>query len=289
MAAHILHVDAPPGSRSCLVADSPHSGTQYPADFNYACDFHELKKAEDTAIDRLFGFFPALGAPFLQADFPRAYVDPNRKDTVTQKLAQEGDQPYVGSETGLVRRKCTPRSSQHVYDRTLSLSEVFNRVAACHKPYHDKLAQLLDETVREKGRVVHVNCHSMPSTLQRGTKQNPFDVIIGTYDGATCDAAIAKKLQQLFTAHGYKCAIDVPGYRGAEIITRHGDPAHHRHSLQLEINRALYMNEDTLVLKPEAVTVKAGLQSIMADFAAWCDAQPGLQSTATPKPPKSAR
>jgi len=283
--ARILHVDAPTAKRGCVVADSPHSGTQYPADFNYACDLHELKKAEDTAVDRLFGFFPALGVPFLQADFPRSYVDPNRKDNVTDKLARSGDAVYDGTETGLVRRKCTPRSKQHVYDRTLSLSEVFNRVATYHKPYHDKLAQLLDETVQEQGRVVHVNCHSMPSTLQRGTKLNPYDVIIGTYDGATCAPEIAQKLQQLFAAKGYTCGIDVPGYRGAEIITRHGDPQNNRHSLQLEINRGLYMDEETLTLKPGAAALKADLEAIMTDFAKWCDALPRPQLTPAPKPP----
>ena len=280
----VLHLDVPAQRRGCLVADSPHSGTQYPVDFNYACDLSELKKAEDTGIDQLFGFFPALGVPFLQADFPRAYVDPNRKDAVTEKFRAEGEQEYVPTETGLIRARCTPRSSQNVYDRKIPLSEAFNRVAKYHAPYHRALAQLLDDVQQAEGCVVHVNCHSMPSTTQRGAQQNPFDIVIGTQRGLTCAPEIAENLKALFTARGYKATIDMPGYRGAEIILQHGKPAAGRHSLQLEINRGLYMDEDTLQIKPAAAKLRQDLEAVMRDFADYCDALPK-----SPKPSSGIR
>ncbi len=280
----VLHVDEPVARTSCVVADSPHSGTNYPADFNYACDLPELKKAEDTGVDALFGFFPHLGVPFLQADFPRAYVDPNRKDVVSEKFKNDPQGIYSGTETGLVREKCTPRSSQKVYDRTLSLKEVFNRVAGYHQPYHDKLKELLDETVARAGKVVHINCHSMPSTVQRGSKDNPVDIAIGTSDGKTAAPEIAEKLRQLFAARGYNAVIDMPGYRGAEIITRHGNPAQGRHCLQLEINRRLYLDEETLAIKPEAQKIAADLESVMRDFTKWCDTPPAPKPVAGAKP-----
>src|SRR5262249_20765549 len=157
-----------------------------PDDFGYGCEFSELRKAEDAGIDGLYDFFPAIGVPFLQAQFPRAYVDPNRRDTVTEKFQREGDQEYFPSEGGLVRDKCTPRSTQKVYGRKLSLKEVFNRVAACYQPYHERLSALLDETFAREGKVVHVNCHSMPSTIRRGRAENKYDIILGTRDGETC-------------------------------------------------------------------------------------------------------
>ena len=279
----VLHVDEPSARTSCVVADSPHSGTHYPDDFGYACDLPELKKAEDSYVDKLFSFFPRLGVPFLQADFPRSYVDPNRKDTVTEKFKNDETGTYSGTETGLVREKCTPRSSQKVYDRALSLKEVFNRVASCHKPYHDKLAELLDDAVARTGRAVHINCHSMPSTVKRGQQENPVDIAIGTSDGKTAAPEYAEKLQQLFVAKGYNAVIDMPGYRGAEIITRHGDPANGRHCLQLEVNRRLYLDEETLVMKPEAQKLQADLEDVMAAFTKWCDT-PRLTPNAAPKP-----
>ncbi len=280
----VLHVDEPVRRISCVVADSPHSGTDYPDDFGFACDLAELKKAEDTGVDRLFSFFPRLGVPFLQADFPRAYVDPNRKDVVTEKFKADEEGIYTGSGAGLVREKCTPRSSQKVYDRKLSLKEVFNRVASCHKPYHDKLGALLDDAVARTGRAVHINCHSMPSTVQRGTAHNPVDIAIGTSDGKTAAPEYAEKLRALFAAKGYNVAIDMPGYRGAEIITRHGDPAAGRHCLQLEVNRRLYLDEETLVMKPDAQKLQADLQAVMADFVSWCDSKPQPKPAAVIKP-----
>lgn len=283
----VLRVSSPALPRGCVVADSPHSGTTYPADFNYACDFAELRKAEDAHVDRLFDFMPALGVPLLQAEFPRSYVDPNREDSVSRRFLAGDAAPYAPLETGLIRKRCTPRSTQDVYDREIPLKEAFNRVAGYHAPYHAALGKLLDDTEAAQGRVVHVNCHSMPSTMYRGTQANPHDVIIGTWYGQTCAPEIAEKLKELFEARGYRVALDVPGYRGAEIIRRHGKPDKGRHSLQLEINRGLYMDEDSLALKPESAKLKADLEAVMRDFVAYCDSVPACQPAPQPRPPLS--
>lgn len=258
---------------SCVFADSPHSGRDYPDDFNHAAPRHELEKAEDRFLDRLYDFLPALGVPLLQAEFPRSYVDPNRRDSVTEKFLTEGEQEYEGTTSGLVRSRCTPRSAHEVYDRPLKLSEVFNRVATKYKPYHDELARLADDTHAREGMAVHLNCHSMPSLLQQGKKKNPFDVIIGTRGGEACDVAVAEKLKELFEAKGYAAGIDVPGFSGAEIIRRTGDPAKGRHSIQLELNRALYMDEETLEFTAGAAKLKEDLKDILRDFALFCDAR----------------
>lgn len=276
----IFTVNKPAKATGCLIADSPHSGRDYPDDFGYACPRHELEKAEDRFLDRLYDFLPALGVPLLQAEFPRSYVDPNRRDSVTEKFLKEGDQDYTPAEAGLVRARCTPRSAHDVYDRPLKLSEVFNRVASRHKPYHDALAALVDETRAREGMAVHLNCHSMPSLLQKGKKENPFDVVIGTRGGTACDPALAQKLKELFEAKGYTVGIDIRGFSGAEIIRRTGNPADNRHSIQLELNRALYMDEETLEFTTKAAKLKEDLKDIVRDFAAHCDAL-------KPKPPSS--
>ncbi|MEZ0259743.1 MAG: N-formylglutamate amidohydrolase [Alphaproteobacteria bacterium] len=273
----VFSLRVPVAPRGCLIADSPHSGRDYPADFGQACPRHELEKAEDRFLDRLYDFLPALGVPLLQAEFPRSYVDPNRRDTVTEKFLKEGEQEYIPAESGLVRARCTPRSSHDVYDRPLKLSEVFNRVAAKHKPYHDALDALVDKTQAREGLAVHLNCHSMPSLTQRGKAKNPFDVALGTRGGTSCDPAIVQKLKELFEAKGYTVGIDVKGFSGAEIIRRTGNPAKGVHSIQLELNRALYMDEETLEFTAGAVKLKEDLKDIVRDFAAYCE-------TLKPKP-----
>lgn len=278
MAKNVFSIDLPLTPASCVVADSPHSGKNYPADFDYACDLHELRQAEDMAVDTLYSFLPAMGVPLLQSQFPRSYIDTNRAELPVQNLTGE----YDGGDSSLVRGVISPRHTTKIYDRKLSLSEVFNRVADYHRPYHDKLAAMIDDAHARQGKAVHLNLHSMPSTINRGTGVNPFDIAIGTRDGETCAPHIAEKLQALFAAKGYRVVIDTQGYRGAEIIRRHGDPENNRHSVQVEVNRALYMDEKSLQLKPEFAKLQADLRDIMGDFIDWCDS-PAV--AAQPRPP----
>ena len=281
----ILRLDRP-AALSCVVADSPHSGCEYPDDFGYGCDFSELRKAEDAGVDALYGFFPSLGVPFLQAQFPRAYVDPNRRDTVSEKFAAEGDQDYHPSEGDMLRDKCTPRSAQKVYDRKLRLSEVFNRVADFYQPYHERLSETLDETYAAQGKVVHLNCHSMPSTTHRGRRQNKYDVILGTRDGETSAPELVGELKRLLEDKGYRVGVNVRGFRGAEIVRKTGDPAHNRHSIQVEINRRLYMDEETVAPLPAMAKLRDDLKDVMTSFVAFCDKWPVQKPAPAAKPPK---
>jgi N-formylglutamate deformylase len=274
---------------TCLIADSPHSGRSYPSDFNFSCDFQTLRQAEDAHVDKLFSFLPALGVPLLTARVPRSYVDLNRADSVSapwQRAAAKGEDPdYTPQEGGLIRSPATPRHSEPVYNRPFKLSEAFNRVARCHKPYHTRLAALIDKTAARRGAVMHLNLHSMPSTIHRGTKKNTYDIILGTRDGETADDHLTQKLRALLEAKGYKVGINVPGFRGAEIVRRHANPAQNRHSIQIEINRALYMNEKTLRQLPRARRLQDDLRGTIEKFRSYCDAA----LTPMPKPATKRR
>lgn len=290
-----LYAAAAQAPATCLVADSPHSGRRYPDDFRYACDFSALRQAEDAHVDRLFSFLPALGVPFLTARVARSYVDLNRADNVSaawRRAAAAGEDPaYLPQEGGLIRSPATPRHSTPVYGRTLRLSEAFNRVARCHRPYHARLDALVAQTARRHGTVVHINCHSMPSTTHRGTRKNKYDIILGTRDGTTAAPHLAKKLQALLTAKGYKVGINIFGFRGAEIVRRQGDPAQNRHSIQIEVNRALYMNETTLRRLPRMKKLQTDLRDALGAFRDYCDAtlpsaaHPAQQRPRPPRPP----
>lgn len=274
--------------QTIVVADSPHSGTVHPPDFRPDCDALALRGAEDFAVDQLYDFLPGLGVPFLQAEFPRSYIDANRLDNVTDKFKAEGEQDYDGHESSLAREKISPRDRRDIYAKKMKLSEVFNRVAGYHKPYHDALAAMIDDAAQRHGRVVHLNLHSMPSTTNGGKGVNKYDVIIGTRLGTAADMKLAEKLRDLFAARGYAAAIDVPGYSGAEILRRSGNPAAGRHSLQVEINRRLYMDEKTITANANMPLLKKDLQGIMADFIAWCDvnvAAPAARTTPKQSPP----
>ena len=236
-----------------VVFDSPHSGAEYPADFGYACSSRLLRQAEDAHVDVLFGGAPQVGATLIAALFPRSYIDVNRSiEDIDQQLL---DQPWPGPIStsdrarvgmGLVRRVCKPGLA--LYDRKLSVVEIKNRIDRYYRPYHQAVAEAIGQAGSRFGAVWHVNCHSMPSS--RGARApiagwERADFVLGDRDGTTCGIGFRRLVQGVLEQLGYDVRINDP-YKGVELVRRFGQPHLGRHSLQIEVNRRLYMNEDTL-------------------------------------------
>jgi N-formylglutamate amidohydrolase len=261
-----------------LVLDSPHSGQRYPADFGFSCDRAQLRMAEDTDIDDLYDFTPALGATLVCAEFPRSYLDPNRRvedmDTslIDGRWPNSVDQsPKTQSGIGLIWRSLGDTSP--IYSRKLSVAEVTQRISQCHAPYWAALTNAIDAKHAQHGRVLHVNCHSMPavagpsSWVKLGTQF--ADVVLGDRDGSTCSPEFTVLLAEAFRHEGLSVAINDP-YKGVELVKRFGRPAENRHSIQIELNRKLYMIETTRERTANYVVLKAALERVMgkvADFA----------------------
>jgi len=259
---------------SALVFDSPHSGTSYPADFGFGCDLPQLRRAEDTHVDRLFEFAPAVGAAWVEALFPRSYLDVNRGlPEIDETLL---DAPWPGTvETddralakvrlgkGLVWR-CTD-DGLPIYRRKLSVQEVQARIERCWRPYHAALAEAITEAALRHGRCLHINCHSMPSVALSHATEYPglvhADFVVGDRDGSTASPHLSRRVCEHLRGLGYSVEHNHP-YKGVEIIRRHSDPARHRHSLQLEINRRLYMDERTLAPHTGFGQLQADLRSL---------------------------
>ena len=258
-----------------LVFDSPHSGQHYPADFAYACDFQHLRKAEDTDVDDLYSFAPSLGATLVAAEFPRSYLDPNRRvediDTSMidgQWLGPVDLSPKTKSGIGLIWRVLDDNSS--IYARKLSVAEVSRRIEQCHATYWAALTNAVEAAHAAHGRMVHVNCHSMPavagtvSWIKTGT---PFaDIVLGDRDGSTCAPEMTALLAAAFRAEGLSVAINDP-YKGVELVKRFGRPNENRHSLQIELNRKLYMNEQTRDRNANYGVLKVSLERVMGKLA----------------------
>lgn len=254
-----------------VVLDSPHSGTHYPEDFGYSLTLSHLRTAEDTHVDQLFDQGPFLGMALLAAEFPRSYIDVNRAvdDVDHLLLAQSWPQPVAPSGKsrlgkGLVWRLMDDGTP--IYQRYLSVAEVRERIDRCWRPYHLALKTLLDRTSEVSGGVLHINCHSMPSVAGRLATDEPGlihpDIVLGDRDGTTADPAITQSMAEAFEAQGYTCWVNRP-YKGVELVRAYADPARERHSIQLEINRRLYMDEVTLELTPGFQTLKDDLNKVL--------------------------
>jgi N-formylglutamate deformylase len=246
--------------RTPLVLDSPHSGTVYPEDFRPACDLATLRRAEDTHVEKLYAFAPAIGAAWVEAHFPRSYLDANRDTTELDTTLLDGpwteplsDDPRVLSKVRLGKGLIWKLTDEGlpIYDRLLAVDEVRARIDHCWRPYHAAVARAIDDAHARHGYSIHINCHSMPAIAGSHATDFPglahADFVIGDRDGSTADPALSHKICEHLRERGYSVDYNHP-YKGVELVRRHGRPAENRHSIQVEINRKLYMDETTLAL-----------------------------------------
>ena len=248
-----FRVHEPPGDAIPLVLDSPHSGTDYPLDFEHAAPRAIVRQAEDTFVAELYECAPRYGATLVEALFPRAYIDPNRHigDIDTELLSDAWSGPVLPSRKtelgiGLVWRLA--RADVPMYDRKLSAAEISSRITGCYAPYHAAVAAALDRRHAEFGTVWHINCHSMPAigdAMSDDPGRARADIVLGDRDGSTCEPEFTAFAKETLSRLGYRVAVNDP-YKGVELVRMHGRPRERRHSLQIEINRMLYMDEATL-------------------------------------------
>jgi N-formylglutamate deformylase len=243
----------PTGRRVPLVLDSPHSGSEYPDDFGFAVPGEALRQAEDSHVNELFAGAPGLGAALIAARFPRSYIDPNRSllDIDASLLDAPWPGPAVPSRktelgVGLIWRVLD--SGEPIYSRKLSVDEVKRRIVRYHQPYQRAVKDALDDAYGHFGAVWHFNCHSMPAVSGRISDEGPgkarADFVLGDRDGTTCEPEFTALVAQTLRAMGYQVKVNDP-YKGVELVRAFSDPAAHRHSLQIEVNRKLYMDERT--------------------------------------------
>ena len=261
-----------------IVIDSPHSGTDYPADFGSVLGGLSLRQGEDTWVHELWAGAPRHGATLLAANFPRAYIDPNRSlsDIDAALLAEPWPGPVTPSRKtelgiGLVWRLM---DSKPIYDRRLSVAEVQGRINRCWQPYHDALNAALDAAAAMGGPRWHLNVHSMPDeSYQRlGLPDKTLaDFVLGNLDGSTCDEATMAVVEGALQAAGYSTARNDP-FKGVEIIRASGQPARGWHSLQVEVKRSLYM--DRQLQKNAGFTrLQQAIDGVMAALAAHARGQ----------------
>jgi N-formylglutamate deformylase len=255
-----------------LVLDSPHSGAVYPEEFAYRCPLAVLRRAEDAYVDQLYEAAPAYGATLIAALFPRSYIDANRAPddldpAILARPLPPSLRPRPVTRVGLVRRHARP--GVPIYENKLEPEDVLTRIERYHKPYHGVLDDSVDGLHRNFGAVWHINCHSMPSYGNRslGRRGEHGDFVLGDRDGTTCERDFTDLVARFLRGLGYDVRIN-EGYKGVEIVRRHGRPAANRHSLQIEVDRSLYMDQKTLEKLP-------GFDQLQADLAGLVEAVAG--------------
>jgi N-formylglutamate deformylase len=275
-------LQGPAGEPIALVCDSPHSGTTYPPDFGHAVDRAALRRSEDTHVDTLWAGVPAAGGSLLCAHFPRSYIDANRDEHDIDPAML--DAPWPGRATpsartlqlgvGLVWR-ATPEHLP-IYARQLSVAELRQRIECYWRPYRQALARTLHACAARHGGYWHLNLHSMPSNVYERLGLPPrqaADVVLGDRQGSSCHADFTQAVAQSFRRQGLRVAVNDP-YEGADLVREAGAPHAGRHSLQIEINRAIYMDEATREPHGGHAALKASIDAVLAEVRDFLLAHP---------------
>jgi N-formylglutamate amidohydrolase len=250
---------------------SPHSGKVYPSAFLAASrlDAHALRKSEDCFVDELFGGVAEIGVPLLAARFPRAYLDVNREPyELDPELFREPMPPYANTQSvrvagGLGTIARIVADGEEIYRQPLSLSVALERIDRLYKPFHNTLAGLIDATWRQFGMAVLIDCHSMPSASMGQPQSARPDFVLGDRFGASCDGRLTRCLRDLLVGLGYEVQLNRP-YAGGYITEHYGRPQRGLHALQIEVNRALYLNETSLARSPGFARVRRDLTTTVA-------------------------
>jgi N-formylglutamate amidohydrolase len=240
----------PAECRGPVVFNSPHSGRIYPRAFLSAAklDLSTLRRSEDSFVDELIAGVVPRGHPLMQVYFPRCYIDVNREPYELDPRMFEGRLPSfantrsmrVAGGLGTVAR--VVGDAQEIYNQRIPIDDALRRIEGLYKPYHRALRRLLTRVHRDFGTAVLVDFHSMPSNVGAKDDRPRADIVIGDRYGTSCVPIVSEVTDEVFRALGYAVSRNKP-YAGGFITEHYGNPAAGLHSIQIEVNRALYMDE----------------------------------------------
>jgi len=274
----LFEVREPEAQRIPFVYNSPHSGRAYPVDFveQSRLDPSSLRRSEDHFVDELFSSAVELGAPLLLAHFPRAFIDVNREPYELDPRMFDGSLPpyaNIGSVRVAGGLGTIPRivaENMEIYSRRLSVEEGLARVEAIYKPYHACLRRLIARTHVQFGFGVLIDCHSMPGNIRVAGSNIRPDFIIGDRYGTSASADLSRTAMHILEDLGFTAVRNKP-YAGGFITEHYGRPARGLHALQIEVNRSLYVDETSLLKRPQFPAIAAAIASFMRQMADYVD------------------
>jgi N-formylglutamate amidohydrolase len=258
--AQVFEILAPSVQTLPLVLASPHSGSLYPPEFLAAAklDGFALRKSEDSFVDEIFMAAPLLGAPLIRALFPRAFLDANREAfELDPEMFADALPAYVNTRSprvaaGLGTIAKVVANGEEIYRGKLRFADALGRVNRFYHPYHAALKRLVDQTRHRFGYCVLIDCHSMPSSGAPGegpSGRSKVDFVLGDCYGSSCLPQLIETAERTLRDQGFVVNRNTP-YAGGFTTRHYGRPRMGIHALQIEINRALYMDERAISRKP---------------------------------------
>ncbi len=261
-----FHLELPRRLTSPVIFASPHSGRFYPKAFQSLSrlPLSELQRNEDSFVDRLFLHVTDMGAPLLHAHFPRSFLDLNRAASEIPRNLEPsaiGSTPRARLGLGVVPEIVAENMA--IYDKPLTLPVIKARIDALHTPYHAALSELVNTVRSRHGRALLIDCHSMPGFAALNVRR--ADIILGDRYGVSCRPETLANIEAAFQSRGYSVTRNYP-YAGGYVTAHYADLDRGVETLQIEINRDLYLNPVTGLIKPGYDLLKTHLRDITTDI-----------------------
>ena len=274
-----IEVLEPDALSTPLVIASPHSGNHYPNDLIGASLLSKtaLRRSEDCYIDDLFSTVKDIGAPLLRAIYARAYLDLNREPyeldpaMFTDPLPDYCNTSSARVVAGLGTIARIVANQKEIYARKLTLGEAEARINRLYKPYHQTLRRLVNRARDQFGYCILLDCHSMPSVgLPSNGRESDkcVDVVLGDRNGLSCSSSITEESERIFSGLGFSVVRNNP-YAGGYTTHHYGDPSNGVHALQIELNRSLYMDENSLNRRPGFAKLKSDLRQFLLQLSVF--------------------
>ncbi|WP_374631077.1 N-formylglutamate amidohydrolase [Ferrovibrio sp.] len=268
-----IRLSLPEGPRGGLVLSSPHSGNIYPEEFQRQSrlDPLTLRRSEDAFVNELMGVGPQHGAPLLEALFPRSYCDPNREAyELDPGMFSDPLPAHVVTQSGKLRSGLgtiakVVAGGMEIYAGKLTFAEAERRVETLWRPYHDALAGLIAEARQAAGVALLLDCHSMPSVGGANMPdqgQRRADMVLGDFHGTSCPPQLVDRVGSYLESRGFSVLRNKP-YAGGYITQHYTDRANGVHTLQIEINRDLYMDERIIAHSAGFERVRAAMSGMI--------------------------
>lgn len=270
---NIIASQLSPIEKACpLLLSSPHSGRHYPPEFLKitAISRAQLERMEDRYIDNLIEDAPAHGISFIHALFPRSFCDVNRDWRELDGgmfLPPIADPQLIRSDKVVSGYGVIPRcisAKKRIYLHCLPYEEAERRLSNYWDVYHQQLRHFQKELTHHFGFSLLIDVHSMPPLPQ----QRPCDIVLGDRHQNACSPLITQFVDECFSRLGYRVQHNVP-YAGGYITQQYSNRLQHKHVLQIEINRSLYLNLNTLQPNHNFAQIKNDLISIFIDVVHW--------------------
>jgi N-formylglutamate amidohydrolase len=276
-ANHPVDVRRPRAQTVPIVISSPHSGRDYPESFvrQSRLDALALRRSEDFFIDEIFAAGPGFGIPMVAARFPRVFCDVNREPyELDPQMFDERLPSFVNTRS--VRVACglgtiarVVSDGAEIYGKRLSFAEVESRLSLCYRPYHEALQRVMGETGDQFGAALLLDCHSMPSIggpLDLDAGLGRKDLVLGDRFGTSCGPRVVRVVEDILRAQGFDVARNSP-YAGGHTTQLYGRPGGGLHAIQIEINRALYMDERRIEPGPGFAEIAARMGELLRSLA----------------------